>query len=157
MVVKKYYRRTNGDIIKSDKLDIILHGKQDIYIEGDNIDILNLTETKTISVNKILNGNNSLRASKKYDNTLIIYPSTGKKRVLKKVGTDNQGKPVLKFNDLWLRMSESMFKQLKLNYLHSLNKEYKELITINLDNYRLVFHSTRFGYPDITIYEKGQD
>lgn len=153
--VRRYFRRTTYDLIVTKGFSIKLYGSSDIYQEGQELEVDNLGQKKHISFNKILNSNNSLRCNT-IDNIvqLTIYSNTNKRRTLKKIGTDNTGKPVLKFNDIWIRMSEKLFYKLKLNYLHSLNKEYKELININLDDYRIVIHSTRFGYPDITLYEE---
>lgn len=157
--VNKYYSRVNSDIIKTDAYDIILHGNQDIYVEGDQLDILNLTEDRHISFNKILRSNNSLRAIEKNHRVILsIYTNTDKKRVLRKVGTDNQNRPVLKFNDCWIRLPDDVFRVLNLNYLHSLNKEYFNLLeNLDLDKYRVVLHRTRYSYPDLIIYKKGQD
>lgn len=156
MKVKRYFRRTTHDIVVTNSLTVHTYGEPDIYKEGKELDYSSLTTNKTVSWNKMLISNNSFRAMER-DNKpiLIVYADTNKRRVLKKVGTDNQDRPVLKFNDIWIRISKELFKELNLNHLHSLNKEYRDLLSnLDVDSYRVVFAKTRFGYPDITLYPK---
>lgn len=158
MLVTKYFTRTNYNLVSTKNFSIRLYGDLDIYKEGSKLTLDNLTKPRHISFDKILRADNSLRTMV-VDNNLVlnIYTHSNKERVLKRIGTDRIGNPVLKFNDVWLRMSQELFNKIGLNYLHSLSKTYNELININLDDYRLVLHKTRFGYPDITIYEGEQE